>query len=108
MNIAEHERSERMRDVLKRHHVDGEGIRAIAKGTGLSRKRIRRMLGLVPSKVRTRKVSSLLDPHREEIARLLDGAPGMKAPAVLERLRMQGYNGGKIGRASCRERGEIS
>jgi transposase len=94
MNIAEHERSERMRDVLKRHHVDGEGIRAIAKGTGLSRKRIRRMLGLVPSKVRTRKVSSLLDPHREEIARLLDGAPGMKAPAVLERLRMQGYNGG--------------
>src|SRR4051794_34998410 len=83
-----------MREVLKRHHVDGESIRAIAKTMGLSRKRVRRMLGLEQPKARTRKVSSLLDPHREEIARLLDATPGMKAPAMLERLRAQGYQGG--------------
>ena len=94
MNVAEQERSERMRDVLKRHHVDGEGIRAIAKATGLSRKRVRRMLGLKQNKVRVRRVSSLLDPHRQEIASLLGDTPGIKAPAVLERLRAQGYGGG--------------
>lgn len=94
MNIAEQERSERMRDVLKRHHVDGESIRSIAKATGLSRKRVRGMLGLKPNKARTRQVSSVLDPYREEITRLLDATPSMKAPAVLERLRALGYGGG--------------
>lgn len=94
MNAADHEHSEHMRDVLKRHHVDGQGIRAIAKATGFSRKRIRSMLGVTQRKPRVRKVSSLLDPHREEIARLLGETPGMKAPSVLERLRVQGYGGG--------------
>ncbi len=94
MNIAEQERSERMREVLKRHHVDGESIRAIAKAMSLSRKRVRRMLGIEQPKARSRKVSSLLDPHREEIGRLLDATPAMKAPAMLERLRAQGYQGG--------------
>ena len=95
MNSAAQEHSEKMRDVLKRYHIDSESIRAIAKATGLSRRRIRRMLGLKPpAKVRERKISSLLDPHRGEITRLLDESPGIKAPAVLERLRAQGYHGG--------------
>jgi transposase len=96
VNLVEHDRSEQMRDVLKRHLIDGESIRAIAKASGISRKRIRRMLGMqqVSEKTRTRRISSLLDPHREEITKILGEAPGIKAPAVLERLRAQGYRGG--------------
>jgi transposase len=95
MNIAEQARSESMREVLKRHHVDGEGVRAIARAMKLSRKNVRRMLGLVPltTKPRERR-ASVLDPYRAEIAGMLEETPSMKAPAVLERLRGRGYTGG--------------
>ena len=55
------------------------------------------MLGMQKAEVKprgVRRVSSLLDPHREQIALLLSDVPGIKAPAVLERLRVQGYEGG--------------
>lgn len=95
MNLADADHSERMREVLKRHHVDGESVRAIARATNISRKSVRRMLGLKPATTSSReRRGSVLDPHRAEIAGLLEQTPSMKAPAVLERLRMQGYTGG--------------
>ncbi|MCC6811330.1 MAG: transposase [Deltaproteobacteria bacterium] len=89
-------RSDLMRDVLKRHLIDGQSVRLIARETGLARQTVRRMLGLETKKVRVRerKISSLLDPYRAEIATLLDATPTIKAPAVLERLRACGYGGG--------------
>jgi transposase len=95
MSAAEQAKSDCMREVLKRHHVDGEGIRAIAKAMRISRKSVRRMLGHNPLTVKVReRRSSVLDPYRAEIAGLLEKTPAMKAPAVLERLRLQGYTGG--------------
>ena len=89
-------RSDLMRDVLKRHLIDGQSVRLIARETGRARQTVRRMLGLETKKVRVRerKISSLLDPYRAEIATLLDATPTIKAPAVLERLRACGYGGG--------------
>jgi transposase len=96
VNAAAQVRSERMAEVLRRHHMEGDSIRAIAKAMQLSRKSVRKMLGITPAtkRVRERKISSLLDPYRAQIGELLDGSPAMKAPAVLERVRAQGYQGG--------------
>ena len=47
---AEDKRSTQMAEVLRLHLVEGKGIRAIAKATKLTRKTVRKLLGLASGK----------------------------------------------------------
>lgn len=88
--------SQRMADVLKLSLVEGQSIRAISRKLKMTRRTVRKLLGraggrrVPPAEPR----SKLLTPYAKEIQKLLDDAPSMKAPAVLERLRPLGYPGG--------------
>lgn len=93
---AHDEHSELMAEVLKLHLVDGHSARAIAKRLRLSRNTVRRMLGR-RAQAETSAPNprpSMLDIHDAQIRQWLDDAPELKAPAVLERLRSVGYEGG--------------
>lgn len=86
----------RQADVLKLHLIDGMSVRAIAKRLSMSRNTVRRMVGRGPPKPRPPAVAraSLLTPYEARVKALLDETPEMKAPAVLEKLRADGYQGG--------------
>jgi transposase len=84
----------RLEEVLKLSYVDGLGVRAIARQLALSRKTVRRLLHGEPKKAEPAKRGSIVDPFEPEIRRLIEETPSMRAPAVLERLRAQGYAGG--------------
>ena len=88
-------------EVLRLSLVDGLSVRAIGRKTHISRKRIRKLLGraLTPRETTrppssTPPRSSLLDPYLPAIRKLIDDTPELLAPAVLERLRALGYQGG--------------
>jgi transposase len=83
-------------DALKLHLVDGLGVRAIAKRLGMSRKTVRKLVTrvLVPPRATAGPRTSLLAPYEAKLKALLDEVPEMKAPAMLERLRRDGYEGG--------------
>lgn len=90
--------SRQMAEVLRLSLTEGKGIRAIARETGLSRKTVRRMLGTASgererAKPREKR-ACLVDPYVKEIQALLDDTPDIRAPAVLDRLRVSGYEGG--------------
>jgi transposase len=89
---------DRAAEVLRLAHVDGLGVRTIARRLSMSRKTVRRLLGRDRTRARPRPRSeprtSILDPFMPVIRDLLDETPEMKAPAVLERLRPLGYSGG--------------
>ena len=87
--------SERAAEVLRLGLVEGVGVRAIARRLGLARKTVRKILGRsVPKPAATAVRTSLLDPYDKAIRTILDDAPEMLAPAVMERLRPLGYAGG--------------
>lgn len=84
-------------EALKMHLVDGLGMRAIAKRLGMSRKTVRKLVTrvLVPPRAATAAPRpSVLAPYEAKLKALLDEVPEMKAPAMLERLRHDGYEGG--------------
>jgi transposase len=83
--------------VLRLHYVDELSIRAISRRLQMSRKTVRKMLGVglvrsVEPKPQNR--PSLLDPHEAFIRDELKSCPELRAPTMLERLRMRGYTGG--------------
>jgi len=91
------ERSMQMAEVLRLRLTEGKSLRAIAKKTKLDRKTVRKLLGLAkgshkpkPAQPRT----SILAPYAEEIRKTLDDCGDMPAPAMLDRLRAHGYQGG--------------
>ena len=89
------DRSGRVAEVLRLGLVEGVGVRAIARRLGMARKTVRKILGrhrAPPKPKETR--GSVLDSYEPAIRKLLDDAPDMLAPAVLERLRPLGYTGG--------------
>ena len=92
------DRATRMAKVLQLSLIDGKGINAIHRETGLDRKTVRTLLGIAEGKdekpVPTAQRPSLLDAHDPVVRQLLEDAPGIRAPAVLERLRKSGYQGG--------------
>lgn len=83
-------------EVLRLSLTEGMSIRAIAKKLSLSRNTVRRMLGRTPAPAPKQHSprGSMLDRHASAIKKLIDDAPDIKAPAVLERLRPLGYSGG--------------
>lgn len=90
---------DRIAAVLKFSLVDGLGIRTISRNLSMSRKTVRRILGRrrpgassCSTAPATR--ATLLTPYEADIRRFLEDTPGLKAPAILDRLRAQGYEGG--------------
>ena len=68
----------------------------LPKRLGMSRKTVRKILGrhcALPKPAAESRIS-ILDPYEPAIRAVLDDAPEMLAPAVLERLRPLGYTGG--------------
>jgi len=88
--------SGRIAEVLRLGLVEGVGVRAIARRLSMARKTVRRILGRhhAPPKPAAEPRGSILDPYESAIRAVLDDAPEMLAPAVLERLRPLGYTGG--------------
>jgi transposase len=95
--LAQQQRSEQMAEVLRLHLTEGLGVRAIAKKTSMDRKKVRRLLAIArgkhqaaPSRPRT----SILAPYEDDLHQLVEECADIRAPAVLERLRDKGYQGG--------------
>ena len=88
--------SGRVAEVLRLGLVEGIAVRQIARRLKMSRKTVRRILGRhrMPPKPAAAPRGSILDPYLPAIRKILDDAPEMLAPAVLERLRPLGYDGG--------------
>jgi transposase len=86
----------RLAEVLRLRLVEGQSIHAISRRLRMSRKTVRRLLGL--RRVSTPKPpprrGSVVDLYEAEIRRLLADAPDIKATTVLERLRPLGYSSG--------------
>jgi transposase len=97
MRPREHGGESRQAEVLRLHYVDELSIRAIGRRLKMSRKTVRKMLGAGP--VRSVEPEpdnrpSLLDPHEAFIRNELGSCPELRAPSMLERLRLRGYTGG--------------
>lgn len=92
-----HEKPDRTAEVLRLALLEGCSLRQISKKLSISRKTVRRILGRgaqLKQKVSATPRSSILDPYEDEIKKLLKDSPDLRATAVLERLRDQGYKGG--------------
>lgn len=96
MTLAD-ERSRQMAEVLRLSLVEGKGIRAIARELNLGRKKVRKLLGLAkggkkpaPAQARV----SILAPYEAAIRATVEECADIRAPAMLDRLREQGYQGG--------------
>jgi transposase len=87
---------ERWAEIRRAHYVEGVGIRALARRTGLDRGTIRRALraDALPRYERAPVVSKL-EPHKEEIHRLLGADPRLPATRVRELIAEAGYTGGR-------------
>jgi len=84
-------------EVLRLHMIEHMSARAIARQLSMSRKTVSVILGRLPppsSRPPKHPTSSILDPFDALIRKKLDECPEIKAPAVLEHLRAQGYTGG--------------
>ena len=97
MKPTEEEKSKQMAEVLRLHLVEGKGVKPIAKQMKMHRKTVKKLLGMA-SGIRKQEAPqprpSILAPHMEGIRQALDDCPDIHAPAVLDRLRAQGYQGG--------------
>ncbi len=99
MTSADDERAMQMAEVLRLHLTEGKGIRAIARATKLGRKKVRKLLGLAKkskakSTAAVQQRSSILAPYDEVMRRTVDDCADIRAPAMLDRLREAGYQGG--------------
>lgn len=94
--MKEVEPAGRVAEVLRLGLVEGISVREIARRLHMARKTVRKILGRhrAPSKPAGEARGSILDSYDSAIRAVLDDAPDMLAPAVLERLRPLGYTGG--------------
>ncbi len=87
---------ERWAEIRRAHFIEGVGIRALARRTGLDRQTIRRALRCdAPPRYERGPVASKLDPHNDEIHRLLRADPRLPATRIRELIAEQGYEGGR-------------
>jgi lambda repressor-like predicted transcriptional regulator len=101
---------ERWAEIRRAHFVEGVGIRALARRTGLDRKTIRRALRAdAPPRYERGPVASKLDPHKEEIHRLLGAWPQIPATRIRELIAERGYaGGGRSSMCTCARSGHCS
>jgi len=92
------DRATQMAKVLQLKLIEGKGIRAIHRETGLDRKTVRALLGSAEGTAQKAKEpeprASMLDAYEPAVRKLVEDCPSVRAPAVLDRLREQGYQGG--------------
>jgi transposase len=96
-DLRQEDRETQMAEVLRLKRMEGKSINAIHKGTKLSRKKVRKLLRVAQGTEKPKPAAertSILVPYREDIGKALEDCPEMKAPAVLDRLRAKGYQGG--------------
>ena len=88
--------AERRAEVLRLTYSENLGIRAISRRLKIARKTVRKVLdGDRTLKARTLAPRPrLLLPYDGAIRQILDETPALRAPAMLERLRTLGYQGG--------------
>lgn len=88
---------ERKAEILRLHYVDGLSTRAIAKRLSMARRTVRDVLRQRPARAGTAAPAargSILAPYESALRKALDKTPELRAPAMLERLRLLGYTGG--------------
>jgi transposase len=84
-------------EVLRLRYVDGLSTRAIAKKLSMSRRTVRGLLGdkkPQPHAATRASRESILAPYEAVLRSELHKTPELRAPAMLERLRVVGYTGG--------------
>jgi transposase len=87
---------EQWAEIRRMHFVEGVAIKEIARRTGRDRKTIRKAIrGGQPPRYCRPPVASKLDPHREEIARLLRQVQGITNTRIRELITESGYEGSK-------------
>jgi transposase len=88
---------EQWAEIRRMHFVDGLAIKEIVRRTGRDRKTVRKAIRSdePPSYERAVKAASKLDPHREQIARLLRDVDGITNTRIRELIGNAGYEGGK-------------
>jgi transposase len=87
---------ERWAEIRRAHFIEGVGIRELARRTGLDRQTIRRALRSdAPPRYQRARVASKLDPHKQEIHRLLRADPRLPATRIRELIAEAGYEGGR-------------
>lgn len=86
---------EQKEDVLRLHFIERLSTRQIATRLGMARRTVRNVIAGRRSAAAPRKSrATLLAAYEASIKRELERVPSMSAPAMLERLRAQGYTGG--------------
>jgi len=88
---------EQWAEIRRMHFVEGKAIKEIARLTGRDRNTIRKAIRSTEPPRYERKVaaSSKLDPHRDEIARLLRDVDAITNTRIRELIEEAGYAGGK-------------
>lgn len=97
MKAHDDQRSRQLAEVLRLHLTEGKGIKAIARQLRMHRKTVRKLLGVAQGKRKAGPLqprSSILDPYQDEIRKVIEDCADIRAPAVLDRLRAVGYQGG--------------
>ena len=97
MALTDEARSKQVAEVLRLHLFEGMSIRALARQTGLDRKTVRKMVRLANTQRKPaveRKHSSILAPYDADIRKAIEDCSEIRAPAMLDRLREKGYEGG--------------
>jgi transposase len=83
-------------EIRRMHAIERLSIKEIARRTGRSRVTVRRALRAEePPAYRRGPVASKLEPHKQEIHRLLVAEPRMPATRIRELIAESGYSGGQ-------------
>jgi len=83
-------------EIRRLHFVVGLSIKEICRRTGRNRSTVRRALRSEgPPAYRRPPMGSKLDPHKEEVHRLLRAEPRMPATRIRELIAESGYTGGR-------------
>ena len=87
---------EQWAEIRRMHFVERLTIKEIARRTGRDRKTIRRAVRFSePPRYRRAPIASKLDPHRDQIVRLLQDVEGITNTRIRELIEEAGYRGGK-------------
>jgi transposase len=89
-------RDDHKAEILRLRYVEGLSTRAIAKKLSMARRTVRGLLGERKPRPHAAAIprESILAPYEPAIRAELAKTPELRAPAMLERLRLVGYTGG--------------